>query len=455
MVINAKTETTPNKLIIYFIILVLLISIGGYLNFLNQENGIKQERHNDILVISELKASQIERWREERLNDAEGLMFEYLDNLHPGKESPEGNRRLLSSERSLLRAGSEYKNIYIVESNLKARGIADSVNNPIGSSALNLAKAAMAQKKMVFGDLSRNDVSGAIDLDVCAPLVFPGAKAAYGAIVLRIDPYKYLFPLLSSNPMHRKSFETSLVRKEGDRVLYLNELKYSREAPLKLSIPVDNPKQISVMAAKNIEGQVQGLDYRGAPVIAVIKPIAGSQWVLETKIDKDEIYSEVRTRALLVFCAVMLFTFTFAAVMGFLWHRQSAGFYKQLYSATVERKAITSHYKYLLQYANDIILLFNKDLKIVEANEKAVQTYGYSLSELQEKNLKDLRGEEGLATLQKEQEELEKRGSLVFTTVHKRKDGTTFPVEVSTRVIVVEWQQFYQSIIRDISGRKT
>ncbi len=43
---------------------------------------------------------------------------------------------------------------------------------------------------------------------------------------------------------------------------------------------------------------------------------------------------------------------------------------------------------------------------------------------------------------------------MIFETVHVRKDGTTFPVEVSARIIRREERGFYQSIIRDITERK-
>ena len=45
-------------------------------------------------------------------------------------------------------------------------------------------------------------------------------------------------------------------------------------------------------------------------------------------------------------------------------------------------------------------------------------------------------------------------GSATFETIHVRKDGTTFPVEVSTRVVTIENGKYYQSIGRDISDRK-
>ena len=42
----------------------------------------------------------------------------------------------------------------------------------------------------------------------------------------------------------------------------------------------------------------------------------------------------------------------------------------------------------------------------------------------------------------------------IFETVHLKKDGSSFPVEVSARVIVADDKKYYQNIIRDSSERK-
>ncbi|MFA7291937.1 MAG: PAS domain-containing sensor histidine kinase, partial [Rhodocyclaceae bacterium] len=42
----------------------------------------------------------------------------------------------------------------------------------------------------------------------------------------------------------------------------------------------------------------------------------------------------------------------------------------------------------------------------------------------------------------------------VYESVHRRRDGTSFPVEVSTRLIELDGRYFHQAIIRDILDRK-
>ncbi len=44
--------------------------------------------------------------------------------------------------------------------------------------------------------------------------------------------------------------------------------------------------------------------------------------------------------------------------------------------------------------------------------------------------------------------------SNVYEAVFKRKDGTTFYSEVSSRIIEIDGVKYYQQIIRDISERK-
>ena len=50
-------------------------------------------------------------------------------------------------------------------------------------------------------------------------------------------------------------------------------------------------------------------------------------------------------------------------------------------------------------------------------------------------------------------EAVKHKESLLFETRHRRKDGATFPVEVSSRLIEYGGESYCQSIIRDITER--
>jgi hypothetical protein len=65
-------------------------------------------------------------------------------------------------------------------------------------------------------------------------------------------------------------------------------------------------------------------------------------------------------------------------------------------------------------------------------------------------NLKDLQAPETLETFANELKIFQEKGSRIFKTINKCKDGKTFPVEVNLQRFVIEWSEFYQAIIRDL-----
>ncbi len=104
--------------------------------------------------------------------------------------------------------------------------------------------------------------------------------------------------------------------------------------------------------------------------------------------------------------------------------------------------------------ANDIVLLMDEAGRIVDANDRAFECYGYAPSELTGMNVRDLRHGADRDSLTRHWSDIEERGSLRFETVHRRRDGSSLPVEVSSRIVRVGGRPFRQSIIRDISERK-
>ncbi len=119
-----------------------------------------------------------------------------------------------------------------------------------------------------------------------------------------------------------------------------------------------------------------------------------------------------------------------------------------------ERNALTSHYETLLRQARDIILLINADGEIVEANDAAVAAYGWSANELRGMRVRDLRIDESQATIERDWRASASPEGVLFEAVHRRKDGSTFPVEVSARSLEIQGKLYRQSVIRDISARR-
>ncbi|MFO8084258.1 MAG: PAS domain S-box protein [Desulfobacterales bacterium] len=117
-------------------------------------------------------------------------------------------------------------------------------------------------------------------------------------------------------------------------------------------------------------------------------------------------------------------------------------------------KEVYHRYDLLKEESRDIILFVDpEDGHILEANDAAFRTYGYSHLEFSSMSIMDLRvpSERNLVLQQMTQA---KNKGIMFETVHRNRDGRTFPVEVSSKGAQVGNSKILISIVRDITKRK-
>jgi len=111
-------------------------------------------------------------------------------------------------------------------------------------------------------------------------------------------------------------------------------------------------------------------------------------------------------------------------------------------------------FELLSEHSRDIILFLRReDGRILEANAAAAQAYGYTHEELLALTVRDLRARD-TRDLTAEQMMQADAGGILFETIHLRKNGTTFPVEVSSQGATIGGMRTLISIVRDITERK-
>ena len=119
-----------------------------------------------------------------------------------------------------------------------------------------------------------------------------------------------------------------------------------------------------------------------------------------------------------------------------------------------EAKLSAQNIHYLSKYANDFIILLDENFRFIEVNERVVDFYGYTREELIGMHASNLRAPETKKDFMEQIKRAPVSGKTLYETIHQRKDGSRFPVEISLRTIDIEGKTFYQAIIRDISERK-
>ena len=107
-------------------------------------------------------------------------------------------------------------------------------------------------------------------------------------------------------------------------------------------------------------------------------------------------------------------------------------------------------YRAVVDQIRDIVLILSPDGSILDANQAALDAYGYSLPEIRRLNVVDLRAPETLPEMPAQFATAKERG-ILFRTIHCRKNGEPFPVEVSSRQFCLLGTKAVVSIVRDIS----
>jgi PAS domain S-box-containing protein len=111
-------------------------------------------------------------------------------------------------------------------------------------------------------------------------------------------------------------------------------------------------------------------------------------------------------------------------------------------------------FRALIDRSNDAIEVVDPEtLGFLDVNEKACLDLGYSRQELLSRSVFDIDPVVDLASVAQANQEWRQAGSLIFESRHRRKDGSTFPVEVNLKYIQLE-RNYLVIVTRDITERK-
>jgi PAS domain S-box-containing protein len=460
MVSSRYSRKIPWHLIIIFFCLSLGIALTGYFSYDRQQSSVKRAKQEELAAIVDLKIEQIVAFREEKIADAtifleDHFLADRVNEWLSGRPAP-GLEEEIRHRLEDLKNAYQFISVFLVDTKGEVRMALPPEPPALCSHSKALVAEALRGKRVIFSDLFRDEETWEVYLSVLSPLLMRRGPVlvTVGAILIRIDPYQFLYPLLQSWPTPSQSAEIVLARREGDEVVYLNELRHQKHPPLTLRRSINEPDLPAALAARGRQGIFEGIDYRGVPVVGAVGQVPETPWFFVGKMDTAEIYAPLQERVQIIFSIVLLLIAGSGISVILVWRNQQARFYQQQYEMEREGRALSQRYEYLMRHANDIILVADMDLQIVEANDRAVASYGYTREELLGLHLTDLHPPEDRDALADRMRQAAEREGLVFEARQLRKDGTTLPVEISSRLVEVGGGQFYQKIVRDISERK-
>ena len=122
--------------------------------------------------------------------------------------------------------------------------------------------------------------------------------------------------------------------------------------------------------------------------------------------------------------------------------------------AEEELRASEARFRTFVDHATDAFFLHDDGLIVVDVNRQACDSLGYSREELIGMHPRDFDVGLDEPSLTRLAQRVGAGESVTFETLHRRKDGIVFPVEIRARMFQQADKRFRLSLARDISDRK-
>jgi PAS domain S-box-containing protein len=372
----AKKDKTLERILvmIYVIVLAGMITAGVFY-YSNYKAQYKSEIGKQLTAIGKLKVDEISNWRKERLGDGKifykndvlsALVKRYFNDPNDAEAREQIKQRLNDIQPSC-----QYDRLMLLDSLYRKKMIIPDSPEERSTSYVSWDTSdILGTGQIVFEDFYWNEQNHKIYLKILVPIFEEGSSKMIGAVALRIDPETYLYPFIANWPVPNiKTAETLLVRKKGESVEYLNELKFRKGTALKLEHSVANIDLPAVKAVLGHEGVVDGIDYQGKPVLADVRAIPDSPWFLVTKINVSEVYAPLYKKLWTVIAFVTILIGGAGAGFGAVWRQQRVRFYRQKYDEAKEWSAT-------FDSIPDLVSIIGCDYRLKIVNKNFADVFG-------------------------------------------------------------------------------
>lgn len=401
---------------------VAIVALSGWVFLQRERRDARRNAAETVSAVADLKAGQIGDWHRERSSDAQALfaapIASDVQGLLTGADDGGAGARF-ENWLSEIRRIYGYASVMLLNERGETVLSVPPSERPDAWTA-GLAVEALQRDEVVVEDL-RLIASGR---DPLLTTFVPVKRSRPGAIlVLQASAASALYPILDVWPTPSRSAETLLLRRERDHVVCLNRLRRRGIEPMTLRLPLDGSgSPLAMRAASAREGTLEGEDYHGEPVIAALRDIPGTPWLLVAKIDQREIYLEYREQVARTAMLIAVVLVAMFGAMSMLWYRRGVAWTKR-------ETALNERLRRLIEADIIGIIIVSPDGEFIEVNDYYLRLIGVEREDLQRITWRSITPPEWNAADENALRELRETG--VCTPYEKeyfRPDGTRVPV---------------------------
>ena len=384
-----RTALARRTLAAAFVVIALALSGVGYWYYRSQAQAIHQSNYEDIAAIAKMKAGQIAQWRNERILDVSReanspTLIAALGKIAEHGETPEVRERVMKM-LAIARNGATYANTIVLSPSGQVLFSTGDGPVSIDAATQRAVEAARANPGGVLSDFFRTP-EGDVDIDAVEAVRDAGGSVL-GFIILRSRAADYLYPLIQSWPTPSRSAETLLVERDGEDVVFLNDLRHRSKTALSFRLSSKKTELPAVQAVLGRRGMFDGKDYRNIEVVADLGAIPGSPWFLVAKVDREEIMAEARYRAISTGIVVGTFVLLLSLATAFAYTWQHARLFRKLFESERHERETQGLYRATLYSIADGVLTTDTSGRLLEMNAVAERLTGWTEAEARGKPL--------------------------------------------------------------------
>ena len=323
----------------------LALIAGGYWSYRGEAEEIRQDFFRSLTTIAELRGAEISHWRRERLaavrrTAGSPIVRRAVEKWIEGPQTA-GLRDDCRKSLEFERDATDDDDVVVVATDGHILFAASADPDEAQPATRRAIDAAIDTHQPALSNLyvGRDRV---VRIDSAIPIQDASGRDL-AVLVLRTRADAHLYPLILSWPTASRTAETLLVMRDGNEVVFLNELRHQHGTALTLRVPITRADVPAVQAVLGKSGRITGTDYRGEQVLADVRAIPASPWSMVTKVDDSEILAEARSRAWVIALVVAAFIAVNGTMIVLVHRHRQALLYSQMYKAErAERQALSA-----------------------------------------------------------------------------------------------------------------
>ncbi|MHB8050531.1 MAG: PAS domain S-box protein [Coriobacteriia bacterium] len=308
----------PGWLVWMTVVGVLTVVAGGVLYAINQEQTIRHRSESTLATIAKLKADQIAHWRTDRIIDGGRALRsptagEVVSRLIDQPRDVDDTEILAWLEANTF--GGRYQAATLTDLDGTVLASTLDTGGSLDPAALAEVKTAINERRTILTSIHALPVQLGPHIDVIAPILRPDTGTTMAILVLHASTHASLQYLVADWPAPSDSAELLLIERDADDSVILCDARFMEDPTAAIRVPLSQTGTVAVKAVLDGEGIVEGLDYRGIPVIAYATPIEDSDWYLVAAVDADEALADWPRRRTVVIIFTLIGVIALIAIV--------------------------------------------------------------------------------------------------------------------------------------------